>query len=177
MTTTVRTDILGFIVRYPAVHVRELERQLSLSSKLASYHLEALEAEGVVRRVQTDGYVRWVATRGGARLSEADLRVLCHLRRAPAFRIAGELLACGELPQNRFGKALGLAKASVTYHLKALLADRVVTVRNEGRSRFYRLTDPAQVRRIVTTFEPIPGELDEFSRALSDLLGGRRRHG
>lgn len=177
MTTTVRADVLGFVTRYPAAHVREIERQLNLSSKLASYHLDALEAKDLVKRVEADGYVRWIATKGGARLSESDLRVLCHLRRAPAFRIAGELLAHGELPQNRFGKALGLAKASVTYHLKALLADGIVLVRVEGRERLYRLGDPAQVRRIVTAFEPIPGELDEFSRALTDLLGGRLRRG
>lgn len=176
MTTTVRADILRFVTRYPAIHVRELERQLQLSSKLASYHLEALETDGLVRRVERDGYVRWLATRGGTALSDSDLRVLCHLRRPPAFVIAGELLTRGELAQNRLVKALGLAKASVSYHLKALLADEIVAARVEGRERHYRLVSPAQVRRIITTFEPIPGELDDFSRVLNDLLGaGRRR--
>ena len=169
-----RGEVLRFVARYPAVHVRELERQLSLSSKLASYHLRALEEDGLVRRVDDDGYVRWVATKGGARLSESDLRVLCHLRRVPAFKIAAELLAHDELPQNRLVKPLGLAKASVSYHLKALLADGIVAVRVEGRGRHYRLVAPTQVRRIMTTFEPIPGELDAFSRVLSDLLEGRR---
>lgn len=176
MTTTVRADVLTFVTRYPAVHVRELERQLRLTSKLASYHLTALETDGLVKRVDADGYVRWLATRGGVRLSDSDLVVLCHLRRPPAFRIAGELLARGELPQNQLVKALGLAKPSVSYHLKTLLADDVVAVRVEGRERRYRLVAPARVRRIITTFEPIPGELDEFSRVLADLLDRKGEH-
>lgn len=177
MTTTVRQDVLRFVIRYPGVHVRELERQLELSSKLASYHLDALDEEGLVRRLRVDGYVRWIDSRTGDRLPEADLRLLCHLRRAPAFRIAGELLAHGELPANRLVKPLGLAKASVSYHLKALLADDIVRARVEGRERWYSLTAPRDVERMIRQFAPIPGELDAFSRALLDLLreGPRRR--
>jgi len=177
VTTTVRADVLAFVSRYPAIHAREVERQLKLPSKLASYHLGALERDGLVRRVSSDGYVRWVATRGGARLSADDLVLLCHLRRPPAFRIALELLAHAELPQNRLVAALGLAKASVSYHLKGLVQDGVLAARVEGRERLYRLAAPAHVRRILAEFEPIPGELDAFSRLLADILGARRPHG
>lgn len=174
MTTTVRQDVLRFVIRYPGVHVRELERQLELSSKLASYHLDALERDGLARRVSSDGYVRWIASRDGAALGDADLRLLCHLRRAPALRIAAELLAHDELPQRAFVRALGLAKASVSYHLKALLADGVVAVRAQGRERLYRLAAPDDVRRVIAAFEPIPGDLDTFSTILRDILGARR---
>lgn len=177
LTTTVRRDVLGFVARYPAIHVREIERQLHLSSKLASYHLAALETDGLVRRIDVDGYVRWLATRTGATLAEQDVRLLCHLRRAPAFRIAGELLAHGELPANRLVRPLGLAKASVSYHLKALLAEGIVQARAEGRERLYSLVAPERVKRIILQFEPIPGELDEFSRTLLDLLGNGARKG
>lgn len=170
MTSVVRADVLGFVARYPGVHVREVERQLGLSSRLASYHLGALEAAGLVRRVQDDGYARFVSTQGTERLQEADLRLLCVLRRPPAFRIVGELLQQGEVPQNRLAKALGFAKASVSYHLKALAAEGVVAARDEGRERHYRLVAPAQVRRVLRQFEPLPGELDAFSRMLLDLV-------
>lgn len=178
MTTNVRADILGFVERYPAVHVRELERQLHLSSKLASYHLAALAEAGLVRRVQDDGYVRWLATRTGARLTEVELRALCILRRPPAFRIVGEILAQGELPHRRLASALGLAKASVSYHLKALESEGIVVAREEGRERLYRLASPSLARRLLTEFDPLPGELDAFAKALADLLSaGRRRNG
>lgn len=174
MTSVVRADILGFVARYPGVHVREVERQLGLSSRLASYHLGALEAEGLVRRVQDDGYARFVSARSAADVPDADVRLLCVLRRPPAFRIVGELLRHGEVPQNHFAKALGLAKASVSYHLKALLAEGVVAARVEGRERHYRLAAPAQVRRVLREFEPLPGEVDAFSRMLLDLVNGGR---
>jgi DNA-binding transcriptional ArsR family regulator len=170
MTTTIRADILGFVARYPAVHVRELERQLELSSKLASYHLAALEEDGFVRRLEADVYVRFVATHTGVRVPESDLALLCILRRAPAFRIVGELLTHEELPQRALVASLGLAKASVSYHLKALLTAEVVTARDEGRERFYRLASPAQARRVMLQFAPVPGELDDFSRMLLSLL-------
>lgn len=174
MTTTVRADVLRFIDRYPAVHAREVERQLGLSSRLASYHLDALERDGLVRRIDAAGYVRFVSARTGAHIRADDLRLLCLLRRAPAFRIVAELVGHPELPQHRLAEALGLAKASVSYHLKMLVGADVLAARDEGRERHYRLVDVAQARRVLQQFAPVPGELDAFSRALLDLLGGER---
>ena len=114
--------------------------------------------------------MRWLATRGGADLSPDDLRLLCHLRRPPAYRILGELLVHHELPQHAFVAALGLAKASVSHHLKELAADAVVVARASGRERRYRLVAPAQVGRLIRQFDPIPHDLDTFAGVLQDLL-------
>jgi DNA-binding transcriptional ArsR family regulator len=170
--TQTRANVLALVERYPGVHGREVERQLGLPSRLASYHLLALEADGLVRRVGDGGYARFVVA--DQRLNATDLEFVCLMRSAPAFHITLLLLSRPEMTPGAFVGELDLAKASVSYHLSALLAAEVVGVDVVGRERRYHLRDPARVRRLLHEFHPLPGELDAFSALWDDLVGGRR---
>ena len=50
-----------------------------------------------------------------------------------------DLLAAGELPVNDLVAALGVAQPLVSKHLRVLREVGLVTVRDEGRQRMYRL--------------------------------------
>jgi DNA-binding transcriptional ArsR family regulator len=50
-----------------------------------------------------------------------------------------DLLAAGELPVNDLVVALGMAQPLVSKHLRVLREVGLVTVRDEGRQRMYRL--------------------------------------
>jgi predicted transcriptional regulator len=170
--TRTREDVLGFVAKYPGAHGREVERQLGLSSKLASYHLQALESEGLVRRVGDGGYARFVRT--DQRLGAAEVEFVCLMRSSPALHITLLLLARSPMTPGTLAAELSLAKASVSYHLGALLQAEVVKAEAAGRERLYRLREPARVRRLLDGFHPIPGELDAFSALWDDLVGRRR---
>ncbi|HEV8359787.1 MAG TPA: winged helix-turn-helix transcriptional regulator [Candidatus Thermoplasmatota archaeon] len=165
-----RSAILGFVERYPGVHVREVERQLGLSSKLAAYHVEALRDEGRIDVLRERGYTRLVARATARRLSQAEVAFICLMRRPPALHLVLLLLQEPELPQGELARRLRLAKASASYHLAALGEAGVVRGRSEGRQRLYRLSDPAWARRTLARFEPVPGDLDAFSAVWDDLL-------
>lgn len=162
-----RSRVLELVRRYPGVHEREIERQLGLSSRLAAYHLESLVADGEVARVEARGYVRYLPAE--SRLSAADVELLCMLRRTPVLQVLLFLLREGEATAGAISAALGLAKPSASYHLGALLDAEVLAVRPAGRERWYRVADPAFVRRALARFEPVPGELDAFASVWDDL--------
>lgn len=66
-----------------------------------------------------------------------------------------ELLAAGEKPVNDLVESLGVAQPQVSKHLRVLREVGLVTVRDAGRHRFYRLNaEPLRsVHAWVRTFE------------------------
>ena len=166
-----RHRVLAFVRDYPGVHVREVERRLHLSSKLATYHLAALERDGLVERVPEKGYARFVPRVTKPRWKAQDIAFLCLMRRAVAFRITLLLLARGPTTQGDLARSLDLAKASTTYHLHLLHDDGVVDVQQRGRERWYSLADPDRVRGLLAGFTPLPEDLDPFARVWQDLFG------
>lgn len=166
-----RTSVMAFVRDYPGVHVREVERRLHLSSKLATYHLAALEHDGLVERVQEKGYARFLPRVTKPRWSPRDIAFLCLMRRAVAFRITLLLLAKGEMTQGDLARSLDLAKPSTTYHLHLLEDDHVVRVEPRGRERWYSLVDAGRVRGLLADFTPLREDLDPFAKVWDDLFG------
>ncbi|HUR69970.1 MAG TPA: winged helix-turn-helix transcriptional regulator [Candidatus Thermoplasmatota archaeon] len=165
----VRERVLRMVDEYPGVHAREVERQLGLVSRLAQYHLDALEKEGAILRIEERGFARYASP--SLRISSPDLALLCRLRRAPVLEIVLFLLRQGEATPTQISERIALAKPSTSHHLRELLNDGIVVARRAGRERWYGLRDEAQARRILDDFEPLPGELDSFARIWEDLTG------
>jgi predicted transcriptional regulator len=165
-----RATVLQAVAAYPGIHVREMERHLGLSSRLAAYHLGALEEEGVVQRVQQAGYARYFPALGRPRWSRRDVAFLCLMRRAAAFHVTLLLLSAGEMGRGDLAARLKLAPASVSYHLDLLQADGVVVGRSEGRKRMYALKDEAYTRGALANFTPLPEELEPFESVWHDLF-------
>lgn len=171
MATTLREDILGFVRKYPGVHPREVERQMGLPTKLASYHLDALVDEGLLRRVDESGFARYVPVGAHAQFTQKELAFTFLMRRGPPLRITLLLLSEGTLTPGAMADALGLAKASVSYHLAAMLESGFARVEKQGRERHYSLVDARHAQEMLERFRPLPGELDSFTRLWNDLVG------
>ncbi|MEA3189878.1 MAG: hypothetical protein QOD77_460 [Thermoplasmata archaeon] len=168
---TARGQVLASVQRFPGIHVRELERSLGLSDRLAHYHLQQLVADGTVQLVEDHGFTRCFPAATRPRWSARDVAFLCLLRRDVAFRIT-VLLLDGPMAHGHMAKRLGLAKASTSYHLGDLRAAGVLDVEAVGRERHYRLADPAYVRGMLANFTPVPEDHDAFTGLLKDLVGG-----
>jgi len=167
----VRARVLSFVRAYPGVHVRAVERELGLPSRLAAYHLGQLEADGQVQRVQETGFARYFAAVGKPTWSRDDVRFLCLMRRAAALRVTVLLAGKGPLGRQEIGAELDLARASVSYHLDLLMAGGVVAAGREGRKVLYRLADPAATLGRLANFTPLPEDLEPFDAMWQDLLG------
>jgi predicted transcriptional regulator len=169
--SSARAQVLAFVKEYPGVHAREVERQLGLSSRLAGYHLDALERSGDVSRLAEKGYVRFLPQATRPRLTSQEMAFICLMRRAVALRTVVLLLARSRLTPGQLARTLGLAKASATYNLGLLTRAGIVTMEPKGRERWYELADPAWVRGALAGFTPLPEDLDPFSRLWDDLFG------
>lgn len=170
-TVAVRDEVLRFVRAHPGVHVREVERQLGLSSRLASHHLDALEHEGAVHRVAQKGYTRFLDAQTARTLTGTDLEWLLAMRRPVATRIVLLLLDEGERTHGALATALGVPRASASYHLAGLQRAGLALARSSGRERLYSLRDPGRVRGILRRFPPVPGQLGSFDSIWSDLFG------
>lgn len=166
----VRERVLGFVLRYPGAHPRAIERELGLSDRLAAHHLDALAEEGAIDRFEDGGFARYVARERAARLTEVERRHLVLVRRPPCLRIMLLLATQRELSQGDVSARLGLAKASTSYHLQALVEAGIVAARAEGRHRYYALRDARRTTALLEEFGALPGDLDEFSRMWNDLF-------
>ncbi len=166
-----RLRVQQAVQRYPGIHVREIERQLGLPSRLAAYHLEQLEHEGQVQCVHELGYARYFPAVGKPRWSRLEMEFLCLMRRAVALRITLLLLSDAELAQGDLARRLNLAKASTSYHLTLMQEAGLVKARRQGRQTFYSLVDEAHVRGMLANFTPIAEDLDSFTGMWNDLFG------
>jgi DNA-binding transcriptional ArsR family regulator len=173
MSRSTREAVLRFVAAFPGAHAREVERRLGMSNRLAAYHLAALERDGLVERIEEEGFTRFVALGAMPRLSRQDVRFVCLMRRAPALKATQLLLARREMTPGDVARALGLAKAGVRYHLAMLERGGIARIRPEGRQRWYRLADPGYVRRSLARFEAIPQEAEAFDAMWADLLRER----
>jgi predicted transcriptional regulator len=167
----VHAQVLAFVKRYPGVHVRAVERELRLSSRLAAYHLEQLEGEGRVQCVHETGFSRYFPAVGRPRWSKEDVAFLCLMRRTAALRITLLLAAQGPMGRADLGQRLDLARASMSYHLGQLLDAGVVASDQEGRKLLYRLADPESTLGRLANFTPLPDDLEPFDAMWQDLLG------
>ncbi|HVL87344.1 MAG TPA: ArsR family transcriptional regulator [Candidatus Thermoplasmatota archaeon] len=164
---SVREKVLDLIRRYPGLHVREVERQLGVSPALASYHLRRL-AEGGLLRAETHGeFLRYYPAAAGAPRA-GERRLLAILRRPVAAKIALLLLSEGALANKDIALRLGISRATVSYHLHRLSDAGLLQAADE---RGYELSDPDRVRRLLASFPPAPGILEEFADLWEDLYG------
>jgi DNA-binding transcriptional ArsR family regulator len=87
-----------------------------------------------------------------------------------------DLLTSGERPVNDLVDALGLGQPQVSKHLRVLREVGLVSVREDGRMRFYKL-DARGLKAIhdwVSTFEPFWGrQLDRIKERAEREAAGR----
>ena len=163
-----RGRVLDFVRAYPGVHAREVERRLSLTSRLANYHLGE---GGVLQRLDEAGYARYFPALGHAKWNARDIRFLGLMRRPVALRLVVALLEGGELSHGELARSLRLPKTSASYHLTMLEQADVLSVRTDGRHRFYQLADEDYVRGALVNFTPLPDDLESFEKVWHDLFG------
>ena len=85
-----------------------------------------------------------------------------------------DVLAAGERPVNDLVELLGLAQPQVSKHLRVLREVGLVTVRDEGRQRMYRL-DGRPLKSIHDWVKSYEESWNERFDALDDVLDELKR--
>ena len=82
-----------------------------------------------------------------------------------------QLLLCGERDVTSLAESIGISLPSTSQHLMRLRIERLVAVRREAQTAFYRLADPRTTRLLLTLKEIF---CDEVSPPVHDLGWGPR---
>jgi DNA-binding transcriptional ArsR family regulator len=92
----------------------------------------------------------------------------------PHRRAIVDALGAGERPVNDLVAAVGLTQPQVSKHLRVLREAGVVTARDQGRSRLYRI-NPDSLKAIHDWVSPFQRLWEERYAALDDVLEDLKR--
>ena len=141
-----RRRIYESIATNPGTHVREMERALGMQPGLLSYHLDYLEKRKLVR-AEDDGHRKMYFIMD--RFIEKDRRTLGALRQESPRRILMHLLVNGPTSFQNLQTEMGVAKSTLSYHLKRLRGIMVIEVTKMEKEMVYRVDDADRVADLL----------------------------
>lgn len=142
-----RREIYQFVVDTPGIHFRGLFEALSYAQGTLQYHLRWLESRDLLEVVDDGRYTRYYPA---GSFDEADRAVMNALRREYARRIVAYLASAGPLSTSELADRLERSPSTVSWHLSKLAESGLVEKERDGRSVYYRLTDPERVTYLYT---------------------------
>lgn len=128
--------ILEYIRSNPGCHLRQLKKELGLSMGTVQYHLNQLEKTGKIISERFNLY-RYYYISG--LFKENERNILKILNQETSRRILLFLLERKNPTQTDIVKYLGIAPASVSWHVKRFLELGIIFESREGKYRRYQL--------------------------------------
>lgn len=168
-----RRRVFEAVAKFPGLHLRELARQLDLDPNHAKYHLTYLEKHGLVSSRKDEGYWRFFPREAGSVglrdvVSVDKKRVLSFLRRPVPLHAVLILLDRGRATQGELADAVGVAQATLHYHLGKMEASNLIASRREGRERVYELANAQEILDLLVRYRPpdalVQGFLDAWEQ-------------
>ncbi len=144
-----RKRIYDHVEQHSGSHLREIGRRCGLPLGTALYHLDRLEAEGLLS-VRRDGrYKRYFPSQGLGR-KEKDL--LSAYRHDVPRRIAHALLGSPAMTQRELCAALSVSRSTLSFHVNDLIRRGVLRRELGHRENRYALEDPTLTQQILDRF-------------------------
>jgi len=132
-----RSRIFSCIRENPGIHLHGLRDEMDLRMGTLRYHLRVLRLTHKITIAEDASSVRFYENNGT--YTPDEQRVLKHLRNATTRQILAILLHRPDATRKDIAGELGLAGPSVTWHMKRLEEDRIITARHSGRTIAYEI--------------------------------------
>ncbi|MEE9223236.1 MAG: ArsR family transcriptional regulator [Thermoplasmata archaeon] len=169
-----RRRIFQFIVKYPGVHLRELERSLVISVQLLDYHLRVMEKGGLVSFTESDKYKRFYA--GVKRVEDPKVlhpdekTQLALLRQEVPLSIVLYLLRVESARHKDISRELDIQASTLSYHLKKLIKGELIEKFSVGEERGFQLKDSEGTLKLLIAYRPLSKDMfDRFAEIWRDL--------
>jgi predicted transcriptional regulator len=133
----VRSKIYDHIKKNPGVHYSAIADETGINSGTLRYHLKVLQMHDNVRVFHGTGYTRYFEN--NMKFNEYDQKVLHHIRNDTSKKILEVLIKNPNASRKDISDAVGVSGPSVSWYMKQLCADDVVSTRKEGRHARYCL--------------------------------------
>jgi predicted transcriptional regulator len=141
-------NILKVICKNPGIRYRELARQTGFSNGVLTYHLNILEQFGYVNKFKHNNITRYYPLN----IPNSDLKIISHLcvyseRDIILFLLNQDFCTFSEIVEY-----LGKAPSTVSWHLKKLCEDGILTV-HHGEYNLYRIDDKKLVNQMLQKYK------------------------
>lgn len=147
-----RRRVFEAVVAFPGTHARLLSRELGMALGVVEHHVRHLEKHDLVF-AHRHGRRRTLYAAG--RIDPEDARVL-HVLRKPVWGQLLQALLEQDQGVSELAAGVGLAPATVSYHLRRLRADGLLEHLRAGREAAYIVRDPVRIGRLLATWCPQP---------------------
>jgi predicted transcriptional regulator len=137
LESPLRDRIYTTIQSNPGVHMRQLRNQLEIGSGTADHHVRKLVAANLVTIASNGNYSCLFPT---GRMNHTTMAAVSAMKAEGAKAIVA-ILRHGPVLQSELAAQTGIAKGTLSYHLKRLMEAQAINVHRDGRSRRITLTD------------------------------------
>jgi predicted transcriptional regulator len=166
-----RRAIYEYVRDHPGAYVREIMAALGMPQGQASYHLDTLEARGLVSATKEQYHKRYFVP-GTVPRGQRNLARFLKARVPRSVLLA--LLEEPDLQHRALAEKAGVRPPTLTYHMKRLEAEGLVVRAREGGEVRYRVADEAALVDALVTYRRslMDAAVDRFLASWGEMHPG-----
>jgi predicted transcriptional regulator len=158
LASPVRNTLYGLIRSRPGISLAGMVEETGISRGALTYHLTLMRVSGKITLLHDHGSTGYFENSG--KYDESGQKVLKYLRQDTDKQILLALAGTPLLSRRDFEQILRISGPTVTWHMKRLIDDGLLTLHKDGRFSRYSLS--AETLSYLSTYGdriPIPAEL------------------
>jgi predicted transcriptional regulator len=144
-----RKKIYGLLKKFPGLYFREIHRRLNIPSYSLEHHLSYMTRNNVIYNRKDGGYTRYFCDP----LSKDEQKIISALRHKRLREIVTILIEEEEVKYHDLREFLQLSPSILSYYLKCLIDNKIVTRKKVGYENIYSLYDQ-RAKKVIIAYEP-----------------------
>ncbi len=145
-----RKKIYEIVKKNAGCHFREIERRCGLATGTVQYHLGYLARHKMIGEEKENNTVRYFSKE----LNTKNKRLLSILRQKSMRHILLFIFTNNNCNQEQIVKEVQLSPSTVSWHIKKLEEEGVISSRKEGRKTFYEnVIDKEEISALLITYQ------------------------
>jgi predicted transcriptional regulator len=160
--------VLHFIQEKPGCHLRQIKKELHISMGTAQYQLARLEKIGKITSTKKGLYKYYFPS---GIFQDNEKHILQVLNQETAREILMFIIERKNPTQSDIVNKIGISAASVNWHVRRLIAFKIIDELREGKYKRYQLYDLDDSKYIVALLKNYyPGIWDKWSNRLAEMF-------
>lgn len=167
-----RRAIYTCVKENPGAHLREITRRCDLPLGTTLYHLDYLDANGLVVSRRDGRYKRYFVSNA---MGRREKELLSAFRHNVPRHIITVLLTQGLRTQRELCQAIGVSRSTLSFHVNNLIKQGIVRRTDDWPERRYAVEEPDLARALLLQFRQSLAEADPHPiDAMLDALAGEQ---
>ena len=145
LNLTSRLTIYNYIQENPAVHLRKISSDLSISIGSVQYHIDRLVEGGLIESERDSKYRRFFLAK---KYSEFEKRLLSLMNRPTTSMIIKLICKKGEIQHQSLASSLGITSQAISWQVKLLKGQGIIISYEKMGETFYSMASGVKAVKI-----------------------------